>query len=134
MPEYPKNLIGTAYEKYYNDNQVYKVPEEIKACLGLYYHHRRQGNNGIIVWDKEADLQALDKLFHHGWSWQAIAGTFWFSKTINGVKITRKLDESNYRVNGVIEQLEIRAPITSVPVKAVPVSTDRFSDMDYLGD
>jgi hypothetical protein len=56
-----------------------KLSEEIKAVLQRYYMHReRQSRDG---WNKAEDLKVIfEAAKQEGWSTQAVAGHFWFSK------------------------------------------------------
>jgi hypothetical protein len=124
MQEYPKNLIGTVNEKYYEDHSDYQIPGDVLNFLMTYYLHKSYQD--LEEWDKEADIVALDKISHNGWTREEVKGVFIFTKIINDVKIVKKLTEDNYFVGGQIVKLEIQAP-----TKPVPVSTERFSDLDY---
>jgi hypothetical protein len=58
-----------------------KLPLHIKEAIHKYYVHRqRQARD---TWNKEADLDLIfETAKREGWSTQACAGHFWFSKKV----------------------------------------------------
>lgn len=77
-----------------------KLPLHIKEAIHKYYIHRaRQERDG---WNKEADLDLIfETAKREGWSTQACAGHFWFSKkTLMGKHII-EVNEMNFPKGGI---------------------------------
>jgi hypothetical protein len=56
-----------------------KLSEEIRKALHLYYMHRDR--QSVEKWNKGEDLHVIFEAANkEGWSVEAVAGHFWFSK------------------------------------------------------
>ncbi len=82
-----------------------KLPNKLLLAIARYYINRsnqyevaHNGNGYKIMerskrsWNKDVDLDFIEKNCPEGMSYSAIAGTFWFSRG----KKTIKIDESNF--------------------------------------
>lgn len=72
---------------------------EILHMLNLYYKNRKDQHEQ--VWDKQRDLVGVvHAASKDGWTVEAVAGTFWFSKPSPLGTVIVKVNENNYLTGG----------------------------------
>ena len=100
------------------------ISDTIKAALAEYYMHRRLAAHGH-AWEKARDLAQVAAVAEsEGWSVEAVAGTFWFTRPSVFGEIHVRADETNYlmggrpNIGGVVEPLGAFTELAQVLRKA----------------
>lgn len=76
------------------------LSKDVMATIHLYYLHReRQQRNG---WNKEEDLERIFEVANkEGWTVEAVAGKFWFSKKVVLGRHIIEVTERTLSVGGI---------------------------------
>lgn len=76
-----------------------KLSTPIIATVALYYRHRKDQHGS--PWNKEHDLDLIFAAAKaDGWTVEAVAGNFWFSKMSPFGRVIVKVTENNYLTGG----------------------------------
>lgn len=76
------------------------INKTLHAAIGTYYKNRSKQSE--ISWNKEQDLQCIENAIPQGYSFQAVAGTFWIrkhQKTQNKIWSTNEKIYPNYAIS-----------------------------------
>jgi len=75
------------------------LPIAIFGAVVTYYNHRRSQHEKH--WDRDYDLASIcNAAKFNGWTVEAVAGTFWFSKPSPLGTVVVKVNENNYLTGG----------------------------------
>ena len=71
-----------------------RVSKRLARAIEAYFYHRsRARQNDGYVWDKQADLEAIDRATPSHVTFSAAAGTFWFTYVVHGGSVTLTTSE-----------------------------------------
>ena len=85
-----------------------KLNAQILLAIARYYSHREQAKH-TEKWDKQADLDNIAAVAaKFGWTFEACAGTFWFSRTKkNGKTLTMMCNNINFLDGGCVNPFPV---------------------------
>lgn len=60
---------------------AFPLTSALELAILRYFHNRNRQGRGGYKWDKQADLEAIDRATPRNFRFDAAAGTFFFTKT-----------------------------------------------------